>query len=215
MCSVGTGVARDVEAPNGVPMSLLGSSLSNANLGDVVSVGDGRSLTVRARAALPESVGSMAGFVVCGECEALLSLPPSPRAPVGLYAPLNYIPAKLSSARPVFSGAVSYWAPHLPADGGAMGELRFRVAEPPGSVDPLVVVWRGNEPVVFCHYGDADPRELELLEMGRPAPEVALAERRTGFVTAPHTAPTPAPAPAVPAPSPVRARRRLASLVGR
>lgn len=189
-------------------MTLLASSLSKVNLGDVVTVADGRSLTVRARAQLPAPVGTMSGFVLCGECEALLSVPPSPRSPIGLYAPLNYVPAALASARPVYAGAVSYWAPHLPADAGAMGELKFRVAEPPGQVDPLVIVWRGNESVVFCHYGEADPSTLEVLSMSRPAADVEVAKRRSSIVTAPHTAPAPAPTPLhAPAPEPARSRR--------
>lgn len=192
-------------------MALLASSLSKVNLGDVITVADGRSLTVRARAQLPAVVGTMSGFVVCGECEALLSVPPSARSPIGLYAPLNYIPAALASARPVYAGAVSYWAPHLPANAGAMGELRFRVAEPPGQVDPLVIVWRGNESVVFCHYGEADPSTLEVLSMGRPDANIEIAKRRSGTVTAPHTAPATTPAPLhAPAPAqPARTRRTL------
>jgi hypothetical protein len=186
-------------------MTTRAHPLEKVNLGDIVSVGDGRRLTVRARAVLPDVVGLMAGFVLCGELEALLSVPPSPTAPVGMYAPLNYVPAPLARATPVYAGAVSYWAPHLHADGGAMGELTFRVAEVPGILEPLVIVWRGKESVVFCHYGDTNTAALDILAMPAPSGEVDIKSRRSDVVSAPHTNPgVPEHAPAQPVSAPAR-----------
>lgn len=128
-------------------------SLIDVQLGDVITLGAGPSMAVRAvERRLAAAVGTMTGFVLAGEVgpqSALLSVPANPHEPVGVYTPLDHIPAHARSAVPVCEGVVSYWAPHLPNLSGAQGELGYKVAKVRGSVDPMVLLWRGAERVVF------------------------------------------------------------------
>jgi hypothetical protein len=165
--------------------------LADIRLGDVICLPDGREMTARSKVALPMPLGSMAGFVIAGELEALVSTPSTTDGPYTLYAPVNDIPDIARRARPVYSGACSYWSPHLPAKRQAMGELLYRVAEVRGSLDPLVVVWRSREPVVFVRESQVPAGSLSVLYMPRDAEDVSDVARHTATVNAPITAPAP------------------------
>lgn len=146
-------------------------ALLGVELGDEVRLPDGRLTTVRAvERELSHPVGTMAGFVLAGEVgpgAALLGMPPSPDGAVTLYAPLDSVPAHARSAREVVAGVVAYWAPHLPGLSGAMGELGYKVCVVRGSVDPMVLVWRGRELVVFIRSAVADPGLLRVRHLQR------------------------------------------------
>jgi hypothetical protein len=150
-----------------LPLDEVPPPLADVALGDVIVVPDGRSLTVRAKVPLPIPVGSMAGFVICGDMEMLLSTPSFNDAPVTVYQPLGHLPPAARNGRSVCEGAAAYWAPHLPAIGGAMGEILWRVVEVRGSVDPIVIVYRGNEVTVFVRTGEVWGSQLEVLYMRR------------------------------------------------
>jgi hypothetical protein len=176
--------------------------LANIELGDIVVLPDGRAMTARARVSLPHPVGSMAGFVLAGELEILLAAPRSVRDQIAVYTPISYLPASASHYRVAVEGATRYWAPHLPALGGAMGEVLYKVLEIRGQVDPAVIVTRGEELVVFIKATVAAPGDLQVMYMPRhTGPEVAV-ERHSGTVvpvfdpTSPAHIPLPATAPA-------------------
>jgi hypothetical protein len=180
----------------------------SVHLGDVVCLPDGRCLTARAKVELPMVLGSMAGFIICGEMEALLSTPPPSSRTAHLYHPVHTLPREARQARAVFSGACSYWAPHLPAKRQAMGELLYKVAEVPGTVDPLVIVWRGPEAVMFVRAESFSVDGLSVLYMPRDNEDTAAVSWRSSRVrqselvpdAVPVSVPASAPA-AVPAPS--------------
>lgn len=183
---------RDQPA-DGAPIQ---TPLADVALGDIVVLPDGRALTVRSRVTLPAPVGSMAGFVICGEMEILLSTPSSTGGPVNVYVPINYLPESAARARTVCEGAANYWAPHLPAMSGAMGEILYRVVEVRGSIDPIVIVYRGQEVIVFIRATYARSSDLNVLSMSRDAGNDVDVTRHAGVVT-------PAAVPAqVPVPSP-------------
>lgn len=148
-------------------------SLVDVDLGDIVTLPDGRELTVRARVVpIAEVVGSMTGFVLAGEIgpnAALLSVPSRPDGPTIIYAPLDHVPSFARDAQPVCEGAMSYWAPHLPGFSGAMGELTYRVCRIRGHVEPMILVWRGNELVVFLRSSTTPAHTLQYLLMPRSA----------------------------------------------
>jgi hypothetical protein len=143
------------------------SPLGSAQLGDVLKLPDGRSLTVRAVAAFPSPVQTMGGFVILGECDVLVSAPSRRAVPHVVYLPLSELPAAARHAKVIVEGVLSYWAPHLPSMQGAMGELPFRVLEVNGSADPWVVVYRGPELVVFVPGPQLDGSQLHVLRMPR------------------------------------------------
>lgn len=159
--------------------------LADIALGDVVVLPDGRSMTARSKAVLPTPVGSMAGFVICGEMEVLLSTPSASAAPINLYVPLDYFPFEQAQARVAAEGAASYWAPHLPALRGAMGEILWRVVEVRGSVDPAVVVYRGAEVIVFIRVSFFASSSLKVLCMRRDVSNDVDATRHSSIVRAP------------------------------
>lgn len=150
---------------------MTSESLFTAQLGDIVSLPDGRRSTVRAvHRKLGMTVGSMAGFVLAGEIGpfcALLSLPPAPSMPIGVYVPVPRVPPYAKDATEVLSGVISYWAPHVPGFSGAMGELGFKVASVRGQVEPMVLLWRGEELVVFVYSMGVDAALLRMEAMRR------------------------------------------------
>lgn len=156
--------------------------LAHVELGDIVVLPDGRAMTVRARVTLPSPEGSMAGFLICGEMEILLSTPSFTSGPVNVYVPIDYLPESAAKARTVCEGAASYWAPHLPAMSGAMGEILYRVVEVRGSIDPIVIVYRGPEVIVFIRATYARSCDLQVLAMSRHTGPETDVTRHAGVV---------------------------------
>lgn len=173
--------------------------LASVALGDLVTLPDGKRMSVRSRVSLPVPEGTMAGFVILGELELLLSLPPNVRDDFGVYVPISHIPDYAADAKSVFEGVTAYWSPHLPALSAAMGELAWRVLKVRNRLDPIVLVYRGSEMVVFVKASSASPADLSVLFMPRTADDGAQVVRQSALVGSP--VPTPA---AVPASAPQR-----------
>jgi hypothetical protein len=164
--------------------------LADLALGDVLTLPDGRAHTVRSIVQLVVPVGSMSGFVLLGELEMLLSMPASIRDPLGVYLPVERFPVPEAHTRIAAEGAARYWAPHLPAIAGAMGEILYRVIEVRGSLDPIVVVYRGPDVVVFVRTGEMDVTTLRLLRMQRSMePEQDVERFGAALQPAPHLVP--------------------------
>jgi hypothetical protein len=198
--------ARTVSAMTSTP----NLPLASIELGDIVVLPDGRAMTARSRVTLPRPVGSMAGFVIAGELEVLLSSPASVSEPVGVYTPINYLPAAAQFCRTAVEGAARYWAPHLPALGGAMGEIIYRVIEIRGQVDPAVIVYRGEELTVFIKATIAQPGDLQVMYMPRSDANEVAVTRHSGTVEPAFDPVAPMQRPAVaPQSVPVRRTRRL------
>lgn len=133
----------------------------------------------------------MSTFVVLGEFDALLSATPVPNGPVLVYVPVTYLPEAASRARVEIEGVASYWAPHLPAVSGAMGEILYRVITVPGAIDPLVLTYRGPELVVFIRATQADADQLHFLHMRRDVDNQMPVARHSGIVRSPRFDPAP------------------------
>lgn len=172
------------------------TDLSRAALGDLVELPDGRSATVRAvMARLSHPVGPMSGFVLAGEIgpqAVLLGLPAVVGGQVLVYAALDRVPAHAMDAVEVTSGVMTYWAPHLPGMSGAMGQLGFKVCAVRGQNEPMVLVWRGRELVVFVLAGVCSPAEVSVQALRRDSATEAPVTRVAAAVTTPDRA-TPAP----------------------
>lgn len=184
--------------------------LTEVELGDVVMLPDGRALTARIKVDLPGPVGSMSSFVVCGEMEILLSVPATPNAPFNIYVPVDYFPGSLEHAQTRYEGAASYWAPHLPGITGAMAEVLYRVVEVRGSVDPVVIIYRGAEFIVFIRTSYAFGSDLKVLHMPRSDANDYDVVRHAGIVDAPVAVPQQEPRH-LPTPAKTKPRRRLPS----
>lgn len=145
------------------------NDLRTAQLGDVLTTPDGQTSTVRAvEPQLACEVGALSGFVLAGEIgptAVLLGLPATDAEPVALYVPLDQVPPHARGATEVLSGVISYWSPHLPGMSGAMGELGYKVCVVPGSSDPMVLMWRGRELVVFVKSSVCSPDAVRVQPM--------------------------------------------------
>lgn len=145
--------------------------LTTLELGDIIFTADGRSHTVRAvERRLAQRVGDMAGFVLAGEVgpqSVLFAIGRHDAAPVDAYSPIDYVPAGARGARSMCEGVVSYWAPHLPNISGALGELTYRVCAVRGSIEPLVILWRNAERVVFVKTGTFASADLGFVSLPR------------------------------------------------
>lgn len=150
---------------------------------------------------LPVAVGSLAGFIILGELEMLVGVGQSTHSPALVYLPVSPMPTKVLTGRSVCEGAARYWAPHLPALAGAMGELLWRVVEIRGSVDPAVIIYRGEDVIVFMRTGELSLSELSVLFLSREVDTEGIEVTRHAAVVQPlpmpgyipHHVPQPAP----------------------
>jgi hypothetical protein len=165
--------------------------LAHVQLGDVIILPDRRAMTARGRVTLETPIGSMAGFIICNDLEILLSTPATTSGPVNVYVPINYMPHAREHLSEAARGVFSYWAPHLPAISGAMGELGFRVFKVRGSVDPVVLVYRGQEPIVFVRASFTHADDLEVLCMDRSTDNEMEVVRLAAIVDDPSRIPAP------------------------
>lgn len=119
-------------------------------LGDIVSLPDGRRFSARARCVLPKAIGSIGGFVVLGELEAILTTPLRAGEPLTLYVPTSPASSEASiSAQAQAHGSLRYWSPHLPPVENSMGTLEYEVLIMRGHLDPHLRLLRSGEEIYF------------------------------------------------------------------
>lgn len=193
---------RQLPVPHGFNDDPIFSELE---LGDIITGPNRSSYTIRAKALLNPPVGPMAGFVLAGEMEALFSIPCSQNGPISFYVPIDYIPVDRELCTSAAEGVARYWSPHLPAHGGAMGEVQFRVLTVRGSIDPIVLIYRGDELIVFIRASLIDREQLKVDRMDRSTALEAGTQRHSGLVRDSQRVPDTAPAHL---PTPARRRRR-------
>ena len=137
-------------------------------LGDILRLPPaGHAHTVRGVARLVQPTGPLAGFVVVGELHHLLGTPAHPGAPAILYSPLRGPSAPPARFQSLVEGVLNYWAPHLPPQQAAMAELAFRVIAVRGRLEPVVIVYRGDEAVVFVRSADLDLAQVRVTPVPR------------------------------------------------
>lgn len=169
--------------------------IARRSLGDIVVLPPDKHHTIRATVNLPYPAGSMAGFVILGEMNCLLSVPSEMSAPIEIYDRTDHLPASAQTSRIVVEGAMNYWAPHLPALQRAMGEVLYRVILVRGQIQPIVIVYRGPEVIVFQRSAVIDPSTVSIIEMRRESTDHILVTRHSAVVTTPVRVPSPAKAP--------------------
>jgi hypothetical protein len=139
--------------------------LVDAELGDLVTLPDGSAHSVRARARLTTPIRGLGGFLVLGECQIVLTTPTVTGGPISVYLP-GRLP-ETAAVTQIAEGAVRYWAPHLPAISGAMGELLWRLLGVAGLSDPVVVLYRNDEAIPFIRTSFAWPGDLSVTYLDR------------------------------------------------
>lgn len=159
--------------------------LADVYLGDLIELPDGRHLAVRSKSVLPTPVDTLAGFLVAGELEVLLGTPDLHTAPIAVYVKHRFADPRLGKGVELARGISSYWSPHLPGIRSAMAELTWRIIRMPGSPWPAVVVYRGDEAVLFLRTHDVPPADLRVRHLSRKDDDRVQVERYAASVGAP------------------------------
>lgn len=139
--------------------------LSSLALGDLITLPDGSSHSVRAHASWSVPIKDIVGFVLLGEMRLILDIPASGRA-VDVYVPADRTPDDPSHLSSQAQGLVRYWAPHLPPVSGAMSELSYRLLTTPVRIDPVFVLYRQGEAVIFVKSGQIPFSSLRTDRLG-------------------------------------------------
>lgn len=168
------------------------ASFTSLALGDLITLPDGRVLPIRAlEQQFAHDVGPLRGFALLGEIGPecmMLAIPTAVGTPLPVYSPLKDVPAGTPALREIISGVVSYWPPHLPGYKAAMGELGYKVFAVRGTVDPLIMMWRGRELVVFVKSGTVDPSSILVEHLSRKSGVDPQIRRYAATVTNPSSA---------------------------
>lgn len=88
------------------------------------------------------------GYIILGELDYIVEIPIEGQH-CTILSPSNIPPGNGES---VMEGAITYFAPHLPAIGGAMGELLFRVVVSKGYSEPIILIYRNAEVIAYYKY---------------------------------------------------------------
>jgi hypothetical protein len=155
---------------------------ADTHLGDIVSFRHGRDLLVRSLVAFPTPAVGLVGFAVLGECEVVVAFPTSAAEPFQLYIPAARPPAMPARETRVVDGVTRYWAPHLPAVAGAMGELSYAVLTSREHTDPFVRLARSAEEITFVKVATLWPFEVGVSVMRRGDGSEVAVERHSGSV---------------------------------
>lgn len=138
--------------------------LEALHLGDIITLPDGRSFSLRMSARLPDNTLGLSSLIILGDLELLLA-PSLTGSQVQMLLPVESLPPTAATAKPLCDGAASFWAPHLPAVGGAMGEILYRLLLLRAAFAPMVVLDRGGDHVFFLRIGDLDRSTLRCTRM--------------------------------------------------
>jgi len=139
----------------------MDKSLPSFSLGDIVTLNQRESLTVRAVIELPEKLGKIERFLLLGEFKLIIGL----GADQGkIYQEIYTLTPKVpSGGRVLFEGASNYISPNLALTTGATGEVLFRVILTTEAFKPTIIFYRGSEPIVFNFKTNVNKIEIEHL----------------------------------------------------
>lgn len=176
---------------------------SGYRLGDIVTLPDGVSRSIRMAAPLPPNELLVSHLVLLGELEMVLA-----PVPVGVHIllPVEHMPPQVSSAKHLCEGAAAYWSPHLPALSGAMGEVLYRLFMLRSSFVPVTALTRSDDTVFFVRSGQVKLSDVHVLRMPRTSTS-GMAVSRYAAIVDPIVTPVTDPAPKPPRRIPIPTRR--------
>lgn len=162
--------------------------LASLALGDLITLPDGSSHSVRAHASWSVPIKDILGFVLLGEMRLILDIPASGRA-VDVYIPADRTPDDPAHLTSQAQGLVRYWAPHLPPVSGAMSELSYRLLTTPIRIDPVFVLYRQGEAVIFVKSGQIPFHSLRTDRLDLRNAEAQAPRYSASLTPAPVTVP--------------------------
>jgi len=126
---------------------------SNLRLGDLVETPSGDLETVRAVASVGYNIADVEGLCILGSMNAVL-LCRQDEENLVMLVPVQNIPQGAQTAQRMASGLVSFWAPHMPAIGGALCTAKYEIMMLMDTRDLFVMVTRGKETIFFNNHVD-------------------------------------------------------------
>ena len=163
--------------------------LASLSLGDLITLQDGSSHSVRAHASWTSPIKDIVGFVLLGEMRLILDIPASGRA-VDVYIPSDRTPDDPSHLSSQAQGLVRYWAPHLPPVSGAMSELSYRLLTTPMRIDPVFILYRQGEAIIFVKSGQIPFGSLRTDRLDKRSIETPVDRYSASLAPAPVYQPT-------------------------
>ena len=147
--------------------------LQQVRLGDLVDIPEVGRLTARAKVLLDGLVGSLQGFVICGEAELIVGVPSREGEMPLLYSRSADPKQALLGLQRRYRGECGYWAPHQAANRGGIGTAHWAVGSKPGELEPVILLWRTpGELEVFAFDSYLD--KLDVTQMSRDNERVEL-----------------------------------------
>lgn len=89
------------------------------------------------------------GLCVLGDMNAVLLCRKDDTDAILMLVPVQNIPKGAQTAHLLASGLVSFWAPHLPAIGGALSTSKYELMQFEDTRNLFVTIVRGNETIFF------------------------------------------------------------------
>lgn len=174
------------------------AQLRQLNLGDIVTFPDGRDFSLRMIADIPDNPLRISRLLALGDLELVLAAGDA-ASEVQVLLPVETLPPGASSAKVLCDGAAAFWAPHLPAIGGAMGEITFRLLMLRSAFAPLAVLNRSGDHIFYLRMGTLELSRIKVTHLPVSALSSAPVARFAAVVDPiPVTVPTTAPARRLP-----------------
>jgi hypothetical protein len=155
-------------------------------LGDMVQLPAEGPLAVRGLSAYDDQSGRSSVFAILGDVDRVLL--GRDRDQVTAYVPIDQLPPRLVNGQVVAEGRCGYLAAHVPGNGDGLDVMAWRVLRLAGHLDPVVLLYRGPQLLVFLPVGRVDPATLRVVRLSRGG--VVPATRRVSALVDLPAAPT-------------------------
>ena len=165
-------------------------SIQDISLGDMVTTPDGRTGSVRLLAMFPEGVSRpwrTGGFVILGDFDAVMVTSRNTRA-IAAYVPIESVPTHIAGSDLLAEGTAGFLAPHLPTEASALEPISWRAYRMVGQIEPLLVIYRGPQILVFLPATSFDISDVSVVHLPRSGSNVKSLSRHAVLVDLP-TAP--------------------------
>jgi hypothetical protein len=163
------------------------NSIRDLALGDMVTTPDGRTASVRLLALFPEGVSRpwrTGGFVILGDFDAVLVTSRNTSA-IAAYVPIESVPTHVAGSDLLAEGRAGFLASHLPTDASALEPISWRAYSMVGQIEPLLVVYRGPQILVFLPATSFDSSDVTVVHLPRSGSNVKSVARHAVLVDLP------------------------------
>ena len=162
-------------------------NIQDLAIGDMVTTPEGRTASVRLLAMFPDGISrpwQTGGFVILGNFDAVMVTSRYTTA-ITAYIPIESVPTHIASSALLAEGTAGFLAPHLPSDASALEPISWRAYRMVGRFEPLLVVYRGPQILVFLPATNFDTNDITVVHLPKSGSNVKPATRHTVLVDLP------------------------------